>query len=660
MYTRKSKLGVITHLRTQDRMTSRSRETLGVLDVFVNMSHQTATGHHYHHLNLFDKPTARSILSTVSSVRQMDGSLGITADGYQDTTTLMVETIWPLSTYIHSRHVVDSTRQPSKMELRYFIQEVLKRSKASYSTLQVALYYLVLIRPHVPKHDFTHEQPENSAAYFSLQCGRRMFIAALILASKYLQDRNFSASGWSKISGLSTWDLNVNEMAFLKAIDWKLHVPDILFNRWTDIVLKYSPSSHQGPRSSPRPILSWKEVVLRLTPQLDTIDFDSELSDDSGYCSPGSDSTGDMSPPPLPLHDTIVPRSNASTPTPTNTRLIGQWLERTPSASRALPQQPHLAPLPTPTLTPQSNPFCTPAVSALGCHPSMRSTMSQINSSTHDRCILDRVSDWRPRLPESFARNVVSSPDSDASSQYSDASSSRPSRSSSISSVASSSCAPVQPTPLAVQATRRCANMAMNGGAPRTLSPPRMEEDSAMLTPKSSTRKRSHDLLREISRSQTETEKEDQLAATVLRDLALGVTIQSHPKRMRPNQSLGVQDAVRRLNAPELTRLQSSTPTPTPTVTSKPLAARPKASGRCLADITNTNVLPATKTFPPPATVVEDEDVASTWMLRKENQHAVREANKRPTKSVGRTRKSGCAGSERGGRGEVRRGDMFA
>jgi hypothetical protein len=35
------------------------------------------------------------------------------------------------------------------------------------------------------------------------QCGRRMFLAALILSSKSLQDRNYSARAWSKISGLN-------------------------------------------------------------------------------------------------------------------------------------------------------------------------------------------------------------------------------------------------------------------------------------------------------------------------------------------------------------------------------------------------------------------------------------------------------------------------
>ena len=601
----------------------------------------------------------------------------------------MVETIWPLSAYVQSRHTTLCTRQPSKMELRYFIQEVLKRSKASYSTLQVALYYLVLIQPYVPKHNFTQEQPENNASSFSLQCGRRMFIAALILASKYLQDRNFSASGWSKISGLSTWDLNVNEMAFLNAIDWKLHVPDHLFNRWVDIVLKFSPSApNNGSRSSPRPRLSWKDVVVRLTPQLDAIDLDdTELSDDSGYCSQGSD----MSPPPLPARDETISSPNDSTPTPTPTRSIPHWLAhasngaQTPigTATQRLtlpPMQPQLAPLPTPDLTPQTDPFYTPAVSHIGFsrRSSMSRAMCQVQDNALSRCTLDRTSEWKPRVPSSFPAIVrrtslattassVSSPESafDVSSQYSDTSS-RPSRSSSISSVASSICAPAQPTPLAMQATRRCANMQLNGskdvtkcmkaqeasGQPLQYTPSeqtgnnsqnKRKQDTVHIFGKSASLSTAnqnnpiHNLPRSFDATMA---SEDHEAASALQELALNPHAHSQQppyqrpalqrtdtrKRARPNSmDLSVEDAVRNLITP-----------------------------RCLADITNIN--PGDE-----SAVLPDDDIADSFFLRKENKHAAREAHKRPTKQVvpargdtASSRKRTCAGSERGGRGEAR------
>jgi hypothetical protein len=127
-------------------------------------------------------------------------------DNLVDSSTQIVEAIWPLSASACRSELGSKAVLP----LRTFIQETLRRSRTSYSTLQVALYYLVLIKPHVPKHNFTMEQPVDRASDRALQCGRRMFLAALILASKYLQDRNYSARAWSKISGLNTQEINQN------------------------------------------------------------------------------------------------------------------------------------------------------------------------------------------------------------------------------------------------------------------------------------------------------------------------------------------------------------------------------------------------------------------------------------------------------------------
>ena len=131
--------------------------------------------------------------------------------------------------------------------MKTFIQETLRRSRTSYSTLQVALYYLISIKHRVPKLDFTMEQPDDSASARALQCGRRMFLAALILASKYLQDRNYSSRAWSKMSGLGAQEINANEMTFLAAINWRLHLSETVFQRWANLILKHSSSTTPAP-----------------------------------------------------------------------------------------------------------------------------------------------------------------------------------------------------------------------------------------------------------------------------------------------------------------------------------------------------------------------------------------------------------------------------
>ncbi|KAL8790640.1 MAG: hypothetical protein Q9213_000488 [Squamulea squamosa] len=420
-------------------------------------------------------------------------------DSLVDTTTQMIETIWPLSVLSCGRDTSTEGKNQNLIGLRTFVQEVLRRSRTSYSTLQVALYYLILIQSCLPRHDFTMEQHEDSPACRAMQCGRRMFLASLILASKYLQDRNYSARAWSKISGLKACEINANEIAFLTAVHWKLHIPEPVFQRWTDVVLKYSPSasSPSSSRSSPCANNMWKAIIPRLTPALDTIDLGhaelapkpglskspvtcggehgphSEAADRSNFVTQphicttqptGNTTTGAGDKAHLSLATKFrgLNWSTSNQSTPTNTSKIPRTLEPTPRATRVeennLPALPRLGPLPTPKLTPRPTgfitTFSTPAVGAEGLCP-RRSSMSLAMEQVHSA------------FPTSARRSSLGISSSSASSPESMISdvSSRSSRSSSISSVASSMCAPPlsRPGGLAAQATRRCANMQLSG-----------------------------------------------------------------------------------------------------------------------------------------------------------------------------------------------------
>ena len=397
----------------------------------------------------------------------------------------MIEVIWPLSVTPCGRDAVLGGK--NLIGLRTFIQEVLKRSKTSYSTLQVALYYLVLIKSCIPRLDFTMEQSEDSHAARAMQCGRRMFLAALILASKYLQDRNYSARAWSKISGLKISEINTNEIAFVTAVDWKLHVPEPLFQRWTDVVLKFSPPTSPSSQTLGVDLSSaWRSVVPRLTPQLDNIDgFDMPRA---RHCSLGvsmvvKGASLPMSPPiSPPFYDTRKSSpclsSNEATPTMPYSKPLAMEpsiRDFTEDRPRFPPISPRISSLPTPQMTPQSVNFSTPAVSASGFCParSMSFAWKQVQNTCLMRSTLDTFPsavasesaafNGKPRpmyhRSTSLARTAssLSSPESTVSDL-----SSRSSRSSSISSVASSVCALPQPR-LAVQATRRCANMQLSG-----------------------------------------------------------------------------------------------------------------------------------------------------------------------------------------------------
>ncbi|KAF9968240.1 hypothetical protein BGZ70_005630 [Mortierella alpina] len=270
-----------------------------------------------------------------------------------DTAAVVIESIWP-----QLPGSQECTQKQKGLPLRTFIQETLKRSRSSYSTLQTALFYLYKIRNKVPgayikrrhsqlqhtHHMLSASQPaaglmtppasplhlQNIADFSSLQgpdyfslrsaqdpkhvlpsplsstcsmtsaspasslgyspcsssssptassptsssspvsapaaasssssstsssssnqsnriiyCGRRTFLAALMVASKYLQDRNYSNKAWAKISGLSIKEINANELIFLKLIDYSLFVSHDTFIRWTALLVAHG---HEATR----------------------------------------------------------------------------------------------------------------------------------------------------------------------------------------------------------------------------------------------------------------------------------------------------------------------------------------------------------------------------------------------------------------------------
>jgi hypothetical protein len=379
----------------------------------------------------------------------------------QDSATQMVEVIWQLS---EPKSRCENASGRGVLPLRMFIQETLRRSRTSYSTLQVALYYLILIKPHLPKHDFTMSQPEE-ASLRALQCGRRMFLAALILASKYLQDRNYSARAWSKISGLKVCEINTNEMAFLEAVNWKLHIVDSIWEKWQEVVLRHTPTN---PPASPGACIpnTWKDVIPMLTPELDIV----QVAPKAHTTPVRPPLRTQLSASPFRCSSTDGYGSQESTPTPSYYQ-VPRFLEPKPDLRTppSLPSLARLGPLPTPTLTPQSLTSNTPAASAMAFgsrRPSMCSAMQQAQYSSLARTCVDQFNpsirngleayhfpSRRPSLAPSNS-SLSSSPESMISDN------SRSSRASSISSVSSVGWAPNQSqASLARLATCRSARL---------------------------------------------------------------------------------------------------------------------------------------------------------------------------------------------------------
>ncbi|UZJ54638.1 hypothetical protein CBS101457_003958 [Exobasidium rhododendri] len=140
--------------------------------------------------------------------------------------------------------------------LDLFVRETLRRSRTSCSTLQAALLFCKraggeVIRQRACKEGFAlsakdlERLPGSTQTYASLTttssdspndyilCSRRIFLASVMVSSKFLQDRTFSNRAWSKISGLNVRELCVVERRLLMALEFDLNVCEKDWATWT-------------------------------------------------------------------------------------------------------------------------------------------------------------------------------------------------------------------------------------------------------------------------------------------------------------------------------------------------------------------------------------------------------------------------------------------
>lgn len=216
-----------------------------------------------------------------------------------------------------------SSSDRSVLPLRHFIKEVLRRSRSTCSTLQTALYYIHKSRDAIrhrvkdadearaellrlrsssgeiswhahssssssgiPGAEHIQLAPRTAAALLAktrdpVLCGRRMFLAALICASKFLQDRTYSNRAWSKISSLPVKEINANEKAFLELMDYNLYVDADLFKNWTRRLQDLA-EKHDRKAAAPAPALLVSDFTLP-KPSLNAVLRDSLGRSQSDY-----------------------------------------------------------------------------------------------------------------------------------------------------------------------------------------------------------------------------------------------------------------------------------------------------------------------------------------------------------------------------------------
>jgi len=183
-----------------------------------------------------------------------------------DTTTTIIDAIW-YNFPVHFNSQV--------IPLRLFVQETLRRSRTSWSTLQTALYYLTKVKGQIellwlnPDRWTLNSKDNDNQGSDPATCGRRMFLASLIIASKYLQDRNYANNAWSKICGLPVQEINAIERRFLELIEYNLFISEDIYKSWTSSLQSYIQviSGSEVTAENQQAVAQFKQTLYMLQPQ---------------------------------------------------------------------------------------------------------------------------------------------------------------------------------------------------------------------------------------------------------------------------------------------------------------------------------------------------------------------------------------------------------
>ena len=98
---------------------------------------------------------------------------------------------------------------------RTFVSQILSATRLPSSTILCALNYLAARMTMLSERGFS---PSSSTKLYY------MLTAALMIASKFLDDNTFQNRSWSDVSHIAVAELNKHEMEWLMDIGWNLHV----------------------------------------------------------------------------------------------------------------------------------------------------------------------------------------------------------------------------------------------------------------------------------------------------------------------------------------------------------------------------------------------------------------------------------------------------
>lgn len=121
-----------------------------------------------------------------------------------------------------------------------FVHAVFKKGRLTYSVVIIGLLYLARFRHalfnafHQPS--FILEREKRRSDFVP-----KIFLAALLISTKFLCDRHGTNAGWAKDHQLSLFEVNWSEALFLSVIKHDVNVSERSFNSWMTQV--FSPDS---------------------------------------------------------------------------------------------------------------------------------------------------------------------------------------------------------------------------------------------------------------------------------------------------------------------------------------------------------------------------------------------------------------------------------
>jgi hypothetical protein len=102
-------------------------------------------------------------------------------------TLIAIQSIWSSSS---SAAAVSTSESVNTDYLTGFLHQLIRRSRTNHNTLKLALFYIHQARKPLRHHIST--TTNHLALRDPILSGRKMFLAGLMIASKYLLDRNYS------------------------------------------------------------------------------------------------------------------------------------------------------------------------------------------------------------------------------------------------------------------------------------------------------------------------------------------------------------------------------------------------------------------------------------------------------------------------------------